>query len=64
VAAGWDEIERRATDGRSGAGSVITHVRHPVAEAHVTLLETLADACLSEEQPDRRIGLARKLADA
>src|SRR5262245_22818838 len=44
----------------SSGGSVITHVRHPVAEAHVTLLEALADACLSEEQPDRRIGHARK----
>lgn len=75
---GWEEIERRATDGRSGAGSVITDVRDRIAAAHMILLEALADACLTGRQPDRaipyleeavarrpeRVGLARKLADA
>ena len=75
---GWEEIERRATDGRSGAGSVITDVRDRVAVAQLILLEALADACLTGQQPDRavpyleeaigrrpeRVGLARKLADA
>jgi DNA-binding SARP family transcriptional activator len=75
---GWEEIERRATDSRSGAGSVITHVRDRIAAAHLTLLEALADACLTGQQPERaiphleeavgrrpeRVGLARKLADA
>ena len=75
---GWEEVERRATDGRSGVGSVIGEVRSRVADAHLTLVETLGDSCLSGHQPARvirhleeavrrhpdRTGLAGKLADA
>jgi DNA-binding SARP family transcriptional activator len=52
---GWEEIERRATDGRSGMGEIVTAVRDQVLAAHLSLLETLADARMERHQPAEAI---------
>ena len=75
---GWEEVERRATEGRSGAGKLITDVRNRIDSVRMTLLEAYADRCLVGAQQERvigyleeavrrrsdRPGLARRLADA
>jgi hypothetical protein len=48
---GWEEIERRATDGRSGMGELVTAVREQIETAHLRLLEALADAHLARHRP-------------
>lgn len=75
---GWEEVERRATEGRSGAGKLITDVRNRIDGVRITLLEAYADRCLAGGRQERvigyleealrrrpdRSGLARRLADA
>ncbi len=75
---GWEEVERRGSEGRSGAGRVISEVRNTIDGVRITLLEAYADRCLADgrqkrvigyleealrRRPDRS-GLARRLADA
>jgi len=48
---GWEEIERRATDGRSGMAEVVTDVRLQIEAAHLALLEALADAHMARQRP-------------
>jgi hypothetical protein len=48
---GWEEIERRATDGRSGMAEIVAAVRDQVEAAHLGLLESLADAHVAGQRP-------------
>jgi hypothetical protein len=52
---GWDEIERKGTEGRGVAGNVVAEVRRQVAAAHVTILVAVADWYLAQRQPQRAI---------
>ena len=75
---GWEEIERRVTEGRSGAERLVSDVRARIDSVRMSLLEAFADSCLAGGQPDRaipyleqavrrrqdRAGLVRRLADA
>jgi hypothetical protein len=53
---GWEEIERRATDGRSGMADIVAAARDQVSAAHLSLLETLADAKLAQQRPGEAVG--------
>jgi DNA-binding SARP family transcriptional activator len=74
---GWEEVDRRGSNGRSGANEIIAEARQMVEDAHLDLLAGLADAALARRQVDRaiayleealqvrpeRAALARRLAD-
>ena len=52
---GWEEIERRVTEGRSGAERPVSAVRARIDSVRMSLLEAFADSCLAGGQPDRAI---------
>ena len=52
---GWDEIERKGTEGRGVAAGVVADVRHQVATAHVTILVAVADWYVAHRQPQRAV---------